>query len=174
LAYNPAMALNLAPEPGLILELEDLPILREAWRRMGRKVVLTNGCFDLLHVGHVQSLTAARALGDVLVVAVNDDASVRALKGPGRPILPVEERAELLCSLRAVDAVVPFSGLTAAAVVQAVKPDVYVKGGDYDLDGRRPPEADLAVELGGAVVFVPRVSPRASGEIIERIRSTKA
>jgi D-beta-D-heptose 7-phosphate kinase/D-beta-D-heptose 1-phosphate adenosyltransferase len=166
------MALNLAPEPGLFLELEDLPILRETWGRMGRKVVLTNGCFDLLHVGHVQSLSAARALGDVLIVALNDDESVRALKGVGRPVIPLEERAEVLCSLRAVDAVVPFGGLTAAAVVQAARPDVYVKGGDYDLDGHRPPEADLAAALGAAVVFVPRISTRATSEIIERIRST--
>jgi rfaE bifunctional protein nucleotidyltransferase chain/domain len=165
------MALNLAPEPGLRLEIEDVPILREAWRRMDRRVVLTNGCFDLMHVGHVQCLTAARALGDVLVVAVNDDESTSALKGPGRPVMPLEERIELLCALRAVDAVVSFDALTAEEVVRVTQPDVYVKGGDYDPDANRPPEAAVAEELGAAVVYIPRVTDRSSSSLIDRIRA---
>lgn len=108
------------------------------WAAAGERVVLTNGCFDLLHVGHTRYLAAARALGDRLVVALNDDASTHRLKGPGRPILPLAERAELLCALRWVDAVVAFGAPTAVAIVTALRPDVYVKGGDYAAAGNRP------------------------------------
>lgn len=165
------MALNSAPEPGLFLELEDVPVLREAWRRTGRRVVLTNGCFDVLHAGHVECLTAARALGDILVVAVNDDESVRALKGSGRPVFPLEERVALLCALRPVDAAVAFGAATAVAVVRVLVPDVYVKGGDYDPDTRRPPEADVAAGLGASVVYIPQVSERSTSGILSRIRA---
>lgn len=144
--------------------------LCEAWRRDGLEVVLTNGCFDLLHVGHVRYLTAARALGDRLVVALNDDASTRVLKGAGRPLMPQRERAEVLCALRAVDAVVVFAGPTASSVVRALRPAVYVKGGDYSAAGNRPPEADVAEELGASVVFLPYVQGRSTSELIERIR----
>jgi D-beta-D-heptose 7-phosphate kinase/D-beta-D-heptose 1-phosphate adenosyltransferase len=165
------MTLLSAPEPGLRIDLEDIPVLREAWRVSGRKVVLTNGCFDILHAGHVDCLTAARALGDVLVVAINDDDSVRALKGSGRPIFPLDERIQLLCSLRSVDVAVPFSSPTAEEVVRVVVPDVYVKGGDYDPDVRRPPEADTAAGLGAAVVFVPAFSHRSTSGVLRQIRA---
>jgi rfaE bifunctional protein nucleotidyltransferase chain/domain len=158
----------------LRLESEDIPILREAWRRMGRRVVLTNGCFDLLHVGHVQCLQAARALGDVLVVGINDDESVAALKGDGRPVVPLTERIELLCALRAVDAVVPFSGETADELVRITQPDVYVKGGGYDPDTNPPPEAVIAAELGAAVVYIPQVTNRSSTGLIRDIRESAA
>jgi len=143
---------------------------RERWRSAGSAVVLTNGCFDLLHVGHVRFLAAARALGDVLVVALNDDDSTRAIKGRDRPVVPLSARAEVLCALRSVDAVVPFGGRTAEAVVAALRPDVYAKGGDYDGVGRRPPEAGIAESLGARVVFVPFVPGRSTSELIERIR----
>jgi len=134
-------------------------------------VVLTNGCFDLLHVGHTRYLAAARALGDRLVVALNDDASTHRLKGPGRPILPLAERAELLCALRWVDAVVAFGAPTAVAIVTALRPDVYVKGGDYAAAGNRPPEADAAEAVGARVAFVPFVAGQSTSGIVARIRA---
>jgi len=152
------------------LDLDALVARRAAWSAEGRRVVLTNGCFDLLHAGHVRYLSAARALGDRLVVALNDDASTRALKGPGRPILPLAERAELLCALRAVDAVVAFGGPTACEVVRATAPDVYVKGGDYGHLVNRPPEADAAERAGARVAFLPLVGGRSTSAVIARIR----
>jgi D-glycero-beta-D-manno-heptose 1-phosphate adenylyltransferase len=167
---------SLAPtrSPGTETEctcsLPALLVLREAWRRQGRVVVLTNGCFDLLHAGHVGYLAAARALGDRLVVALNDDASTRALKGPGRPLVPQGDRATVLCALRAVDAVLTFGESTASGVVFALKPDVYVKGGDYDARGNRPPEADVAEACGARVVFVPLAPGYSTSALIERVR----
>lgn len=142
-----------------------------AWRAAGERVVLTNGCFDLLHVGHVRYLAAARALGDRLVVALNDDASVHALKGAGRPIVPASERAEVLAALRSVDLVTVFDGPTAVDVVAALRPAVYVKGGDYDPAANRPPEADAAEAVGAIVRFVPYVAGRSTREIVAAIRT---
>lgn len=105
-----------------------------AAQRRGERVVFTNGCFDLLHVGHVRSLEQARGLGDRLIVAVNSDASVRGLKGPGRPIVPARQRMEVLAALACVDWVVPFGGSTPRAVIRALRPDVLAKGGDWALD----------------------------------------
>jgi rfaE bifunctional protein nucleotidyltransferase chain/domain len=142
----------------------------EAWRARGLRVVLTNGCFDLVHVGHVRYLAAARGLGDRLVVALNDDESTRRLKGPGRPIVPLGDRAEVLCALAAVDAVVPFGGATAVDVVRALRPDVYVKGADYDGRANRPPEADVAESVGARVVFLPYAAGRSTTDLIARVR----
>ncbi len=149
-----------------------------AWRRVqagaGRQVVLTNGHFDLLHVGHARYLQAARALGDVLIVGLNSDASTGALK-PGRPIVPQAERAELLAALACVDAVIIFDALTAESLVAALRPDVYVKGGDWgEPGGRRPPEAGVAERYGGRVVYLPYVPARSTTRIIERIRALGA
>jgi len=155
---------------GCDLDLDALLARRSAWAAAGERVVLTNGCFDLLHVGHVRYLAAARALGDRLVIALNDDASTRRLKGPGRPILPLAERAELLCALAAVDAVVPFGDPTAVAIVRAVRPEVYAKGGDYGPAANRPPEAAAAAAVGAEVVFLPFVPERSTSAIIGRIR----
>ena len=105
-----------------------------AAQRRGQTVVFTNGCFDLLHVGHVRSLEQARSLGDRLVVAVNSAASVRRLKGEGRPVVPARERMEILAALACVDWVIPFRGATPLAVIRAVRPDVLAKGGDWALD----------------------------------------
>src|SRR5690606_31847618 len=105
--------------------------MRRAWREQGKTMVFTNGCFDLLHPGHVRLLEAARALGDVLVVAINSDESVRGLKGPTRPILPEDERAEVLASFAAVDAVTIFGEETPSALIEKVIPDVLVKGSDW-------------------------------------------
>ena len=149
-------------------ELRRVQEQREAWGAAGRRVVLTNGCFDLLHAGHVALLEASRALGDVLVVAINSDRSVRELKGEGRPILPQSERAEVLRALEAVDAVVVYDEPTPRAVVRALQPDVLVKGADWAEDaiiGREEVEA-----AGGRVERVPLVPGRSTSGLIDRIR----
>jgi len=141
---------------------------RRAWQEQGRRVVLTNGCFDLLHAGHVALLEAARAEGDVLVVALNADRSVRGLKGEGRPLVPENERAEMLLALEAVDRVVVYAEPTPLTVVKALLPDVLVKGSDWAEDkivGRAEIEA-----AGGRVVRVPIVSGRSTSSLVDRIR----
>jgi rfaE bifunctional protein nucleotidyltransferase chain/domain len=131
-------------------------------------VVLTNGCFDLLHVGHVRSLEHAASLGDLLIVGINDDPSVLALKGAGRPLMAANERAELIAALGCVDLVTIFPELTAEALVSAVKPDVYVKGGDYD--EADIPEAVIVRGYGGRVVLSPVVPGRSTSSMVDRIR----
>jgi rfaE bifunctional protein nucleotidyltransferase chain/domain len=141
---------------------------RRRWRDEGRRVVLTNGCFDLLHPGHVALLEAARAEGDVLVVAINSDASVRRIKGEGRPLVPEAERAETLLALEPVDRVVVYDEPTPIAVVKALVPDVLVKGADWAEDaivGREEVEA-----AGGRVVRVPMLPGRSTTSMLERIR----
>jgi D-beta-D-heptose 7-phosphate kinase/D-beta-D-heptose 1-phosphate adenosyltransferase len=152
------------PPAGLDPELE--AALADA-RARGRRVVFTNGVFDLLHEGHVSLLRRARALGDLLVVALNSDASARRLKGPGRPINQVEERAAVLRALDCVDHVIVFEEPTASALVAAVRPDVYVKGDDHDVD--RVPEATVARELGARLVSIPRVRSISTSQIIDRV-----
>jgi D-beta-D-heptose 7-phosphate kinase/D-beta-D-heptose 1-phosphate adenosyltransferase len=149
--------------------LDDLVAARQAWRQAGRRVVLTNGCFDLLHAGHVALLEAARGHGDVLVVAVNADASVRALKGPSRPLVPAAERVEALLALEAVERVVVYEEPTPIDVVRALAPDVLVKGADWagdDIVGREVVEAS-----GGRVVRVELVPGRSTSAIVERVRA---
>lgn len=141
---------------------------RHAWRAAARTVVLTNGCFDLLHPGHVALLERARAEGDVLVVAINSDRSVRGLKGAGRPIVPEAERAEALAALEAVDRVVLYDEPTPIEVVRALTPDVLVKGADWGADeivGRAEVEAG-----GGRVVRVPLLAGRSTSALVDRIR----
>ena len=141
---------------------------RRAWKAAGRAVVFTNGCFDLLHPGHVALLEKARAEGDVLVVGLNSDASVARLKGAGRPIVPAEERAEVLCALEAVSRVVVYDEDTPQEVIAALLPDVLVKGADWALDaivGRAEVEG-----AGGCVVRVEVVPDRSTTKIVERIR----
>ncbi len=136
-------------------------------RRAGHRVVLTNGCFDILHSGHIAYLSQAKALGDVLVVGLNSDAGVRRLKGPARPINGLADRAAVLAALSAVDHIVAFDEDSPVALVRAVRPDVFVKGGDYTLD--RLPEAAVVRELGGVVRILPYVGDRSTTSIIERI-----
>jgi D-beta-D-heptose 7-phosphate kinase/D-beta-D-heptose 1-phosphate adenosyltransferase len=148
--------------------LSSLAEERRKWREEGRRVVLTNGCFDLLHPGHLALLEAARALGDVLVVAINSDRSVRRIKGEGRPLVSEEERAETLLALEAVDRVVVYDEATPLEVVKAVVPEVLVKGADWAEDaivGREEVEA-----TGGRVVRVPMVPDRSTTAMLERIR----
>ncbi len=151
---------------GAVLTARRAAALRVRLRRRGRAVVFTNGCFDLLHAGHVALLEKARSLGDVLFVGVNDDRSVRRLKGAGRPIVPLRERLELLAGMRAVDAVVPFSEDTPARLIALLRPDVLVKGGDYrksEIVGRQVVEAG-----GGRVVRVALRRGRSSTGLIRR------
>ncbi|HZU12838.1 MAG TPA: adenylyltransferase/cytidyltransferase family protein [Chloroflexota bacterium] len=143
-------------------------------RREGKRLVLTNGCFDLLHVGHVRYLQAARAMGDALAVALNSDASVRLLKGPGRPVTPEGERAEVLAALCAVDFVTIFDDERATNVVAQVRPDIYVKGGDYSADPTSPDfpvEARTALEYGAEVRIVPYIPGRSTSELLRRLRA---
>ena len=136
----------------------------------GRRVVFTNGCFDILHAGHVRYLNAARAVGDVLVLGLNSDVSVRRLKGESRPINGEEDRAEVLAGLAAVDYVVIFDEPTAEPLVELLKPDVYVKGGDYTVE--RLPEARIVASYGGETVLIPEVPGRSSTNMIKKIRET--
>jgi len=153
---------------GKIVSLEELRSLRAGWRAQGRTLVLTNGCFDLLHVGHVQFLEAARRLGDVLVVGLNSDSSARRLKGPKHPLLPQADRATVLAALRAVDYVVVFEETTAEALVRALQPEVYVKGGDY-AQNKELPEADDVAQYDGRVEILPLVPGRSTTGLIETI-----
>ncbi|HEX9187814.1 MAG TPA: D-glycero-beta-D-manno-heptose 1-phosphate adenylyltransferase [Vicinamibacteria bacterium] len=150
------------------LLLPALAAERTAWRAAGRKVVLTNGCFDLLHAGHVALLEAARREGDVLVVALNSDASVRGLKGEGRPVVPEGERAEVLLALEAVDRVVLYDEPSPIEVVRALLPDVLVKGADWAADAIVG-AAEVAA-AGGRVVRVPLVPGRSTSALVDRIR----
>lgn len=137
-------------------------------KRNGKRVVFTNGCFDLLHPGHLKSLEKARALGDFLIVGLNSDESVRTLKGPGRPVIPAEERAEILASLECVDAVMIFDELTPQKVIAALLPDILVKGGDWpgnQIVGREEVEA-----AGGKVVLVDVAPGYSTSDILKKIR----
>lgn len=138
-------------------------------RRAGRRIVFTNGCFDVLHRGHISYLEAARRCGDVLVVAVNSDASVRRLKGPDRPVNPVEDRLAVLAGLAAVDHVTVFDGDTPADLLRLLRPEVYVKGGDYSPD--MLPEAPLVRALGGEVRIVDYVEDRSTTALLHRVRN---
>ena len=135
----------------------------------GERIVFTNGVFDLLHVGHARYLAEARALGDALIVAVNTDSSVRGLKGPLRPIVPEEERMEMLAALTAVDYVTPFSTPTPVPLLEAVRPALYVKGGDYTAENL--PEAPVVRGYGGHVQILSLVAGRSSTDIIGRVRA---
>ncbi|MFJ8579205.1 D-glycero-beta-D-manno-heptose 1-phosphate adenylyltransferase [Micromonospora sp. NPDC093277] len=152
-----------------LVDPDELSALVAEHRRAGRSIVFTNGCFDVLHPGHVRYLTQARALGDLLIVAVNSDGSVRRLKGPDRPVNPVEDRTALLAALECVDHVVVFEEDSPARLIEAVRPDVYVKGGDYPPE--MVPEAPLVRRLGGQVRTLGYVPDRSTSAIIDRIRA---
>ena len=137
-------------------------------REAGATVVFTNGCFDILHAGHVRYLEQAKSYGDILVLGLNTDASVRENKGPRRPINSARDRAAVVGALRAVDYVVLFGEKTAEAIIEKVHPDVYVKGADYE--GKPLPEADVVRRWGGRVAFVPMVAGRSTTHVIEKIQ----
>jgi len=140
------------PTPSKVLDRDALRQRVDEWRRAGDRITLANGCFDLLHVGHVRYLRAAKALGGRLVVAINSDDSVRSLKGEGRPLMPAEERAEILAGLADVDAVVIFREGDVRALIREIHPDVHAKGTDYTPES--VPEADAVREYGGRVAIV--------------------
>ena len=152
-----------------IVTRSEMERLAQDWAQDGSTTVFTNGCFDLLHVGHTRYLQAARELGDRLVLGLNSDGSVRGLKGPSRPILPQEERAELLAALECVDYVLVFDEPTADEAIKAVRPTLYVKGGDYDPE--RIPETPLVRALGGEVRVLPFVEGRSTPSLVARLQS---
>jgi len=165
---SPQIVVGNGVAPAKELTLPQLVEWREAQRARKRSVVWTNGVFDVLHIGHLESLRAARAFGDVLVVGVNGDASVRANKGPDRPIFPCTERVVLLAALEIVDAILVFDDATPERVLAAVKPDVHVKGADY---ATKPiPERAIVEAYGGRVELVPLVPGRSTTSTLDKLR----
>src|SRR6059058_82862 len=153
---------------GKILSSVELREVRARLRGLGKRLVFTNGCFDILHVGHVRYLQRARELGDALLVAINSDRSVRELKGAGRPVMSEDERAELIAALATVDYVTIFDDISPRSLIKEVLPDILVKGGDYNLDeihGREEVE-----RAGGRVLSLPFIEDASTSSIIERVR----
>jgi rfaE bifunctional protein nucleotidyltransferase chain/domain len=155
-----------------ILSRDDLLTWRLLQKRAGRRVVWTNGCFDLLHAGHVASLEAARELGDYLVVGVNSDASVRGNKGPERPIVAEADRARVLAALACVDIVTIFSEATPETILAQLQPDVHCKGAEYAPGGGRVvPEANVVAAYGGVICYLPLVPGLSTTTIVQRLRT---
>src|SRR2546428_6597310 len=153
-----------------LIARKDLPRTAEELRRKGKKIVLANGCFDVLHVGHVRYLAGARAEADVLVVGVNGDDSVRRLKGPGRPLLPEDDRAVLVAALESVDHVVVFPEDDVGALLLTLRPDVHCKGTDYQAE--TVPERDVVRSYGGRVAIVGDPKDHDTRRIIDKVRAT--
>ena len=153
-------------------KIKDLTVLTKLvseHKNKGEKVVFTNGCYDLLHIGHIQCFQESKALGDILIVALNSDSSIRALKGPSRPIIPEEERAEIIAAMENVDYITIFDQADPLKVISTVKPDVLVKGGDWSIDtivGR-----DVVESYGGTVVALPMIPGVSTSRLIENIVS---
>ena len=157
---------------GKILGREELKKRVAEWRSAGERIVLGNGNFDLMHVGHVRYLRGAKALGGKLVVAINSDESVRVLKGAGRPVMPAEERAEIVAALADVDAVVIFSELDVRTLIREIRPDIQAKGTDYTVDS--VPERDAVAEYGGRVAIVGDAKDHSTSEILRSRLGRKA
>lgn len=166
--------MSAAATDAKIMDRTQAAVVLDDARTQGQRVVLTNGVFDLLHVGHVRYLQQARSLGDLLAVALNDDTSVRRLKGPTRPLVPLEERAVILSALKCVDMVTWFSEDTAAALVALLHPAIYVKGGDYD-PAARPgdagylPEAAIVAGYGGRVAVLTYLPGHSTTELVRQL-----
>ncbi|MEJ5286713.1 MAG: ADP-heptose synthase / D-glycero-beta-D-manno-heptose 7-phosphate kinase [Candidatus Kapaibacterium sp.] len=152
----------------MIVSINDIENICNEIRSKGNKIVFTNGCFDLIHIGHVRYLTEAKKLGDVLIVGLNSDDSVRRLKGSNRPITPQEERAEILDALKPVDIVVVFEEDTPIELIKKVRPNVLVKGGDYTLE--QIVGADLVKSTGGEVIVIPYVKDKSTTNLIEKLK----
>jgi rfaE bifunctional protein nucleotidyltransferase chain/domain len=152
---------------GQLLGWDEASAFREELRSEGKSVVFTNGCFDVLHAGHVQYLAWARAQGDALIVGLNDDESVRRLKGDARPIVPFADRAEMLLALRSVDAVVGFGESTPETLLERVRPDVHVKSDQYRAD--ELPERTVVLAHGGRIALAPHVAGRSTTDVIAAI-----
>ena len=159
--------------PGKIIDLPALMPIRDGYRRAGRTVVWTNGCYDLVHAGHVRSLQAAAELGDVLIVGLNSDESIRGFKGTSRPILPAADRAELLAAFACVDHVVVFAERTPASILDFLRPEIHCKGADYAPPNGKPiPEQAIVEAYGGRVVFLPLIPGISTSELIRRIAAS--
>jgi len=154
-----------------ILTSEELPARVNAWRAAGDRIILTNGCFDLLHVGHIRYLHAAKELGGKLIVALNSDRSARSLKGEGRPLMPQAERAELLAAIEDVDAVHIFDEPNVRALIAIIRPDVHAKGTDYT--EQSVPERDAVLSYGGRVAIVGDPKDHSATGLLNRIRETE-
>lgn len=150
--------------------LEETALLNEIpkWRENNQKIILTNGCFDLLHVGHLRTFREAKKMGDLLIVGINSDRSVQALKGATRPIINEKDRAEMVSGLKPVDYVIIFDEDTVAHLLEIIKPHVYVKGRDYTLENL--PEKETIIKLGIEVKFIPLVAGISTTEIVKRIQ----
>jgi D-glycero-beta-D-manno-heptose 1-phosphate adenylyltransferase len=153
-----------------VVTAEEARAIAKEMREHGRKLVFTNGCFDLLHVGHVRYLAAARALGDALLVAMNGDESVRALKGDGRPLNREADRAEVVAALASVDYVVIFHELRATTLLEAVQPTIYVKGGDYTQDSLDIEERNALERLGAKVRILPFEGGHSTSALLEKMK----
>lgn len=149
-----------------VLSRRQISSLVREWREAGEIVVFTNGCFDILHVGHIKTLTRAKSEGSKLVVGVNSDSSVQRLKGPTRPVNPEQDRAQLLAALRCVDAVVIFEEDTPIELLEVIRPHVHVKGGDYQVDDL--PEKDVVEKHGGRIVIIGLVPGRSTTNLIQK------
>jgi rfaE bifunctional protein nucleotidyltransferase chain/domain len=154
-----------------ILSAETLPGWREKLRRRGRRLVLTNGCFDLLHAGHVSYLQQARGLGDALLVGITGDEGVRQLKGPGRPVNPAEDRAAVVAALESVDGVLVFDEPDACHLIETARPGIYAKGGDYTLDTLVRVERQLLERLGVKIVILPEVPGKSTSATLARLKA---
>jgi len=154
-----------------LIDVDGLAVWRETVRTRRQKLVVTNGCFDIIHLGHVTYLNAARNQGDALLVGVNSDASVKQLKGIGRPINPERERAEVLAALESVDAVCIFRERNAAAFLATASPDIWAKGGDYSIDALDPDEAHTVRSSGGQIIILPLVQFRSTTSLLSKISS---
>jgi rfaE bifunctional protein nucleotidyltransferase chain/domain len=153
-----------------ILSAEQARALGKEMRDNGRKLVFTNGCFDLLHVGHVRYLQAAHALGDALLVAINDDESVRALKGEGRPLNRAEDRAEIIAALECVDHVVIFPEVRATRLLEVTRPAIYVKGGDYTADSLHAEERAALERIGAEIRILPFEAGHSTSGLLQKIK----
>jgi rfaE bifunctional protein nucleotidyltransferase chain/domain len=158
---------------GKILSIEQLARVSEKYRAQSQKLVLTNGCFDLLHAGHVRYLQAARALGDALVVAINGDDSVRALKGEGRPLNRESDRAEVIAALECVDHVVIFPEVRATGLLEKVRPSIYVKGGDYTPETLNPEERAVLEKTGAQIQILPFQPGHSTSGLIEKMKQLR-
>jgi rfaE bifunctional protein nucleotidyltransferase chain/domain len=167
--YYHGARISVEPPRGSVLDLEELAAVVDRLKKRGKRVVWTNGCFDILHMGHVTYLRNAKVLGDILVVGINSDASVRAIKGLGRPIIPERQRAEVLSSLGCVDYVTIFSDTDTVRLLKRIQPHVYVKGGDYDLDSINQDERSVVQSYGGDIQILPVIHDTSTSRIISRI-----
>ncbi len=171
---GPSSATTILTNSGQIVSLEHAPIFRAELRKQRRKVVATNGCFDLLHIGHIRYLTEARNFGDFLWVGLNGDHSVRELKGDGRPLVPEADRAEILAALRIVDAVTIFPDVRATTFLQAARPDVYVKGGDYTVASLDQEEGKALAACNSKIEIVKLVPGRSTTSLVQKMAEKKA